>query len=153
MNLAAADRVWPSMQGPTTSLTCSSRLSRKLSLTGVSDRAGFDDPVHVDSGYATASTTSKSLEKESSSLEKHSSSAPPCDQTPSNSRSLPGSFKHGKLLEFDRAVSSDTIEQYKRIAVQLEVSLVEYIQKHYRTHSPMSMRLMVLGQNADCAKP
>ncbi|ERF76427.1 hypothetical protein EPUS_07307 [Endocarpon pusillum Z07020] len=147
MNLAAVDRVGPLMQGPTTSLTCSSTLSKKLSLTGVLDRAGFDDPVDVDSGYATgASTTPKSIEKQHLSASRS-------DQTPSNSRSLPGTFKHGKLLEFDQAVSNDTIEQYKRIAVQLEVSLVEYIQKHYRTHSPMSMRLMVLGQNADCAKP
>lgn len=111
------------------------------------DLAGLNDPADIDSGYATIASTTPT------SLEKLPSSASRSDQTSSNTRSLPGSFKHGKLLEFDQTVSSDTIEQYKRIAVQLEVSLVEYIQKHYRTHSPMSMRLMVLGQNADCAKP
>lgn len=102
-----------------------------------------DPPDHdvADSGYATGSTNTPGP---------HSQEASHC---PRPSRPVPGTSEHGDLYRFDHLVPLKTIELYKRISAQLEPELVQYVRKHFRTHSPIVIRLMVLGRKVDEAMP
>ena len=117
-----------------------------MCLPNITASQDYKEPYDTDSGYGTSYTT------------------PNSDTNPSSTDagfgrgSLTGRLlklpaKHGKLQDFDQAVSTEVLSDFKSIAGSLQGALLDYMRKHFSTHYPMSMRLMVLGTCVEDAKP
>ena len=119
---------------------------RNLIVENISASKVLTESRDGDSGYGTGTTTTPKTEKDSSTASKS-------ERASSIGRLLRLAPKYGNLLEYDQAVSKETVDHFKRIVGRLEVALVDYMRKHFNTHYPMSIRLMILGNSSEEAKP
>jgi hypothetical protein len=113
----------------------------------ISQTGGFDGPQEPDSGYASAAhSTPNSSEKtpKSSTVD----GGPAAKQT-LDLASLKGA---GDLIAFNKEIDRATGDRFRDILDRLEAPLFTYMQKSFRKHRPMALRLMVLGRTEAEAK-
>lgn len=114
----------------------------------ISQTGGLDGPQEPDSGYASAthSTPNPSEKTPKSSIV---DGGPAAKQTQALA-SLKGA---GDLIAFNKEIDRATGDRFRDILDRLEAPLFTYMQKSFRKHRPMALRLMVLGRTEADAKP
>lgn len=114
----------------------------------ISQGGAFDGEQEPDSGYASATfNTPESSERIFKCPTVNGAEAV------KHALALASVNGAGDLIAFNKEINRATADRFRDILDRLEAPLFAYMQKSWRKHQPMALRLMILGRTEAEAKP